>query len=148
MARLGGANELVVGHAELGPRFPKALAGAVGLLQGRQTVGLRRPLNFEAVLVGAGQVEDLFAQKPVPAGDRITVEHRVGVADVGRVVDVEDRGRQEIARHRLRLPAHTSDVDLHITPVPHFNAKRHKRGTSDPKVPVLLRQQPLPLSTV
>ena len=103
MTGLGGADELVVGHPELGPRFPEALAGAVGLVQGGQAVGLGGPLHLEAVLVGAGQIEDVFAQEPVPAGDGVTVEHGVGVADVGRVVDVEDRGRQEITRHRSTL---------------------------------------------
>ena len=57
------------------------------------------------MLVGARQLEDLSAQKPMPPRDGITLEHGVGMADVGRVVDVEDRGRQEIERNRIKLPA-------------------------------------------
>ncbi len=63
--------------------------GAVGLLPWRQPGGVRRPNDLQSVLVGAGEEEDVVAEKPVPARQGVGVDRRIGVADVGRVVHVE-----------------------------------------------------------
>ena len=83
MAGLGGADEVVVGDVEQLPGLAEPLAGAVGVLPGRDAVGLGRPLHLEAVLVGAGEEEDVVAEQAVPAGQGVGGDRRVGVADVG-----------------------------------------------------------------
>ena len=64
-----------------------------------QPVGLGRPLHLEAVLVGAGEEEGVVAEQPVPPGQGVGGDRRVGVADVGHVVDVVDRRRHVEAGH-------------------------------------------------
>ena len=82
MARLGGADEVVVGDVEQRPGLPEPLAGLVGLLERGEAVGLRRPLNLQPMFVGAGEEERLVAEQPMPASQRVGGERRVGVADV------------------------------------------------------------------
>ncbi len=92
VAGLGGPDEIVVGDVEAGPRLPVAGAGLVGLLLRGQAVGFGGALHLEAVLVGAGEEEHVVAAQPVPAGHGVGGDRRVGVADVGGVVDVVDGG--------------------------------------------------------
>ena len=66
---------------------------------GREPVLLGGPGHLLAVLVGAGEEEDVVADQPVPAGQGVGVDRRVGVADVGRVVHVVDRGGDVEAGH-------------------------------------------------
>ena len=47
----------------------KALRIAVGELARRQALGQRRLLHLQAVLVGAGQEEDVLAVEPLEARD-------------------------------------------------------------------------------
>src|SRR5690606_15290898 len=103
VARLAGADEVVVGDGELRPRVAEPLGGDVGPLLGRHAPRLGRALHLQAVLVGAGQEERLVTEQAVPAGHRVGDDRRVGVADVGGVVDVVDRGRHVEAGHGLRL---------------------------------------------
>ena len=63
-----------------------------------------RLLDLLAVLVRSGQEEDLAAGHPVVAGQGVGDDRRVGVADVGHVVDVVDRRRD--VKRRLRLLFH------------------------------------------
>ena len=71
---------------------------------GRDAVGLGGPGDLEAVLVGAGEEEDVVADQAVPAGQGVGGDRRVGVPDVGHVVHVVDRGGQEeAAGHRFTL---------------------------------------------
>ena len=49
------------------------------------------------MLVGAGEEEDVVAEQAVPAGERVGDDRRVGVPDVGHVVDVVDRRRDVVA---------------------------------------------------
>ena len=92
VAGLGGADEVVVADVEQLPGLAEAGAGAVGLLLGGDAVGLGRALHLEAVLVGAGEEEDVVAEQAVPAGEGVGGDRRVGVPDVGHVVHVVDRG--------------------------------------------------------
>jgi len=96
---LGGADELVVGDVEEPPRVLEPLHGAVGPLEGGDAVGLGGLLDLEAVLVRAGQIEDVVSSEAPPTRRRVADQRRVGVADVRRVVHVEDRGGQVEAGH-------------------------------------------------
>ncbi len=101
VAGLAGADEVVVRDVEQLPGVAEALGGAVGPLERRDPVGLGRPLDLQAVLVGAGEEERVVAQQPVPPGDRVRDDGRVRVPDVGRVVHVIDRRRQVELGHGL-----------------------------------------------
>ena len=115
VAGLGGADEVVVGDVEQLPRVPEALDGLVGPLPRRDAVGLGRPLDLQAVLVGAGEEEDVVAEEPVPAGHRVGRHRRVGVPDVGRVVHVVDRRRQvEALRHAGQATSTTGPTSVRI----------------------------------
>ena len=111
VARLGGADEVVVGDAELGPRALEALARLVGHLLGRKAALLGRPLDLQAVLVGAGEEVGVVTVESVPTGQRVGDDGRVRVPDVRRVVDVVDRRGDVEAAHRRRLPAGGEVVD-------------------------------------
>ena len=78
------------------PPRPGSAPTAVGVLARRAPcLGGRRPW---AVLVGAGQEEDVLAALAVMAGEDVGHDRRVRVADVGLVVDVVDR-RGEVEGH-------------------------------------------------
>src|SRR5690606_37166871 len=96
---LAGADEVVVGDVERRPRLAEALGGTVGPGTGGHPVGLGGALNFESMLVGAGEEERLVTQQAVPAGDGVGHDRGVGVADVRGVVDVVDGGRHVEAGH-------------------------------------------------
>ena len=93
VAGLGGADEVVVGDVEAVPRGPEPGGVAVGLLLGGEPGLLGRLGHLQAVLVGAGEEVRVVAEQAVPAGERVGDHRRVGVPDVGRVVDVVDRRR-------------------------------------------------------
>ena len=104
VAGLGGADEVVVADVQQLPGLAVAGAGDVGLLLGAEAVLLGGPGHLQAVLVGPGQEEDVLAEQPVPPGQAVGDDRGVGVADVGRVVDVVDRRRDVEAAHTARLP--------------------------------------------
>src|SRR5690606_3776208 len=93
--RLGGPDEPIVGDAERIPCGPKALRHEVAQLDGGHAPALGLLLDLLAVLVGAGQEEDLGPVLPVEARQHVREDRRVRVAEVGlpgRVVD----GRREV----------------------------------------------------
>ncbi len=102
VAGLAGADEVVVRDVEQLPGVAEALGRAVGPLERGDAVGLGRPLDLEAVLVGAGEEERVVAEQAVPPGDRVGDDGRVGVPDVGRVVHVVDRRRHVELGHGVR----------------------------------------------
>ena len=85
------------------PRLLEPLDDLVGPLLRRHAVGLGRSLHLEPVLVGAGEEERVVAEQPMPARDGVGRHGRVGVPDVGRVVDVVDGCRQVDATHGRHL---------------------------------------------
>ena len=91
VARLGGADEIVMGQLQLfGERLPvRREAVAVGLRI--LLVGLRRLLDFLAMLVQAGQEKNLLAQAAPGAGEDVGDDLLVGVPEVGLTVDVINR---------------------------------------------------------
>ncbi len=100
VARLGGADEVVVGDVEALPRLLEAGRRAVRPLLGGGPVGLGRLHDLGAVLVGARHEPHVVAQQAVPAGQGIGVHRRVRRADVRCVVDVVDRCGQVVGGHR------------------------------------------------
>ena len=94
----------------------KRVAGRCGLLRGREPVLLGRPLHLQPVLVGAGEEADVVAEQPVPARQGVGGDRRVGVADVGHVVDVVDRRGHVEPGHPLRLPTATMRRERRFPP--------------------------------
>ena len=82
MARLGGANEVVIGDAEQPPEFLKARDNAVDVLKGRHALLLRRLLNLLPVLIRAGQKEHIAAREPLEPRNRVRNRRAVRVPDV------------------------------------------------------------------
>ena len=76
---------------------------------GRHALRLGGALHLQAVLVGAGQIEDLVAPEPAPAREDVTGDGRVGVTDVRDVVDVVDGGGDVEAGHGGSHCARRSD---------------------------------------
>ena len=96
MARLGGADEIVVGEVEHAGQLAEVLRYLVG--EGlRLHAGIeRRLLDLLAVLVGAGQELYVIAVKTHEARQRIASQRRIRVADVRQVIDVIDRRRDVV----------------------------------------------------
>ena len=69
---------------------------AVEQLARRDPLAGRGLLHLQAVLVGAGEEEDVVAVEPLEAGDRIGRDRLVGVPDMRRAVGIGDRGRDVI----------------------------------------------------
>ena len=62
VALLGGADEVVVGHAQTRPQLVVALDHTVGQRQRLHALLLRHALDVLAVLVGAGEEVDVVAR--------------------------------------------------------------------------------------
>ena len=104
MAGLGRADEVVVGDLEEAPGLLEALHGAVGPLLGADPVGFGRLSHLEPVLVRPGQEQHVLTQEAVPSRDGVAHHRRVGVTDMGRVVDVIDRRSDVEPAHGRTVP--------------------------------------------
>ena len=82
VARLGGADEVVVGDVQPLPRVDELRGDRVGELLRRQARGIGGLLDLQPVLVGAGEELHVVAEQPVPAGERVADDGGVGVAEV------------------------------------------------------------------
>ena len=102
VARLGGADEVVVRQAEQPGHLAEALGVAVGQLARRQALLGGRLLHLQPVLVGAGEEIDVLAVEALKARDGIGGDRLVGVADMRLAVGIGD-GRGDV---ELRAPAH------------------------------------------
>ena len=98
VARLGGADEVVVGQAERRDHLLEQRRIAVGQLARRELLPGGRLAHLRAVLVGAGQEIDVAAVEPLEAGDRVRGQRLVGVADVRRTVRVGNGGGEVVLR--------------------------------------------------
>ena len=97
MARLGGADELIVRGVQELRHLLETRGILVDELLGRDAFlsgGLR---DLDAVLVSAGQEEHVVAVEPLEARDRVGGDDLVAIADVWRTVRIRDRGRDVIA---------------------------------------------------
>ena len=92
VARLGGADEIVVRAIELFHHGLEARHVALDQLARRQVFLGRRLQHFDAVLVGAGEKKDVTAVEPHEARDRVGGDRLVGVADMRRAVRIGNRG--------------------------------------------------------
>ena len=107
MARLGGADEIVVGQVQRLGHGAEARRVAVGQRARRDAFLDRRLLHLQAVLVGAGQEEHVLAVEPLEARDGIGGDRLVGVPDMRRPVRIGDgRGDVEflLARSWWQVP--------------------------------------------
>ncbi len=100
VAGIGGADEEVVaGVDDRHQRFE--LGGvAVGQLLRGDALALGRVLDRLAVLVGAGEEEDVLAALAHVAGEHVSRHRRVGVTEMRLRVDVVDR-RGDVVGHFL-----------------------------------------------
>src|SRR5690606_31602551 len=97
---LGGADEIVVGNVQALPQMLDPLDDGVDILQGFLPCLGRRPLEVEAVLVGAREEPGVVTPQAVVSRQGVGGHRGVGVADVELVVGIVDRGR-----HVKSLPA-------------------------------------------
>ena len=63
---------------------------AVGQLARRDALARGRLQHLDAVLVGAGQEEDVVAVEPLEAGDRVGRDRLIGMADMRRAIRIGD----------------------------------------------------------
>jgi hypothetical protein len=105
VARLGGADEVVVRAVEGGHHALKQRCHLLDETGGRLALLLRRLLDLLAVLVGAGEEQNVIAVEPLEAGQRIGGERLVGLADVRGAIGIGD-GR----RYEERLVGHRTCV--------------------------------------
>src|SRR5207302_8039038 len=93
------ADEAVVADVELRPQVGEGRGHGIHLfLRGDTPLG-GDAFDIDAVLVGAGQQEDVVTAQAVIAGDRIGGDGGVGVANVGYVIGVIDGRGQVIGGH-------------------------------------------------
>ena len=97
--RVGGADEEVVGGAEGRGQLAVARRQLVHVLLRGEPALLRRLGDLGAVLVGAGEEEDVLAPLAVVARQYVRGHGRVGVAVVRLAVHVVD-GRGDVEAHR------------------------------------------------
>jgi hypothetical protein len=95
------ADEEVVRDVQARHERLEALRVAVGQLLGLEALRARRVGDRLSVLVRAGQEEHVVAALAVMAGHDVRRDRRVGVAQVGRRVDVVDRRRHVEGAHGL-----------------------------------------------
>ncbi len=99
VARFGGADEVVVADVESFPGRRELRSDVVGEGLRRDSGSFGCLLDLEAVLVGAGDVLDVVAEEAVPAGECVTDDRGVRVAEVRLGVHVVDRCRQVEPAH-------------------------------------------------
>src|ERR1700733_13405464 len=93
---LGSANEAIELDVELAPQIFIFGSDAIGVMLRSNAGSLGRPLDFLAVLVGAGQQDDVVSARAFVARDSVGHYGRVGVTEMGpRVYVVDRRGQIE-----------------------------------------------------
>ncbi len=92
--QVGGADEAVVADVVALPQLAEGRRDPVAVLLLGDALLARDTLDVLAVLVGAGQEEDVVAGEPARARERVGRDRGVRVADVRHVVHVVDRRRQ------------------------------------------------------
>ena len=90
--RVGGADEIIVGDLQFLPNPLKHRDNAVGQLLGLDLLLLGGLDHLDAVLVGAGEEKRVVAGQAVIAGNRVSAEGGVDVAEMRLGVGVVDGG--------------------------------------------------------
>ena len=134
VARVGGADEVVVGDVDARHQRLEALGVAVGELLRRDALALGRLRHRLAVLVGAGEEEDLLAALAHVAGEDVGADRRVRVPEVRRGVDVEDR-RGDVVGHRRRRTLAAGERGGRRAPPPQAepHAAAHRARRAEPR---------------
>src|SRR5262249_43308753 len=104
--RVGGADEALVVDEEMLPGLAEADDDAVGERFGLLARLLRRADDLLPVLVGAGEHEGVLPAGAVVAREGVGDDGRIRVADVRRVVDVVDGGRDVKRSHASQATYH------------------------------------------
>ena len=99
MPCLGRPDEIVVGDVQHRQNVAELLCRPIGEHRRRQTSLLRRSLDLLAVLIRAGQEEDVVTHQAMRACDRIGHHRRIRVAEMRFRVDVIDRRADVEAIH-------------------------------------------------
>ena len=136
VARVGGADEVVVGDVDARHQRLEALGVAVGELLRRDALALGRLRDRLAVLVGAGEEEHLLAALAHVAGEDVGADRGVRVPEVGRGVDVEDRRGDVVGHRRRRTLAAGEHRGGRATPPqadPHATAHRPGQQNREPE---------------
>ena len=97
---VGGADEEVVRGVDPLGQLAEPRRVAVDELLRRDPLALGRQRDRLAVLVGAGEEEDVLAALAHVAGEHVGRDRRVRVAEVRLGVDVVDRGGDVVAHGR------------------------------------------------
>src|SRR5262249_44460072 len=95
VARLGGADEVVVADIELPGHLAESRRNSVGKLLRRDAGRARRLLDLLAMFIGAGQEPDATPIEPHESRQHIAGYRRIGMAQVRQVVDIIDRRGDE-----------------------------------------------------
>jgi len=97
MAFFGGANEIIIGGIERRRHTLELSRIAVCQFLRRHAFLARRLVHLGTVLVGSGQEIDLFAVKPLEAGQCIGSDQLIGMADMRLAIRIGNRGGDIIA---------------------------------------------------
>ena len=96
MVRLGGADETVERHVEPLVHFLETAGIARSEVSDAKSLALGGLHHLQAVLVGAGEEEHIFAVQPLKPRQRVGRDRLVGVPDMRNAVRIGDRGGDEI----------------------------------------------------
>ena len=103
MVRVGGPDEVIVGHGQLRPEGAELGADLIGVCF-RGDAGLLRGFrDLVAVFVRSGHEKGPVSGQAVVAGKHVGDDRRVGMADMGRCVDVVDRGGDVVGSFHDRI---------------------------------------------
>ena len=97
MARLGGADEIVIAEVHRLGEIAEVLRDLVGEGLGRHAGGDGGLLHLLPMLVGAGQEHHVIAVQALEARQHVAGERRIGMPDMRRVIDVVDRRGDVVA---------------------------------------------------
>jgi hypothetical protein len=88
---VGGADVAVVADVQGAPKRPENAGDLIAVFLLVHAFLTRDPLDVLAVLVGAGEEEDIVPRESARAGQGIARDRAIGVTRVGHVVHVVDR---------------------------------------------------------
>ena len=93
MARLGGADKVIIGEIHPACQITEILADTVGKILWCNAFVMRRLFDLLTVFIGAGQEHHIIAIQTLETRKHITGQRCVGVTDMRLVIDVIDRCR-------------------------------------------------------
>ena len=108
---VGRADEEVVAGVHPQGHLAELRGEGVDVLTRREPARLGRLGDLVAVLVGAGQKEDVVAEPAVVTREDVGGDRRVGVTQVRLGVDVVDRRGDRVATHPLVSPCDSLSVN-------------------------------------